>query len=88
MNIVFDENALEDYSNWSVVNKNVFRKIRDLLRDIKRNPYDGIGKPEPLKYELSGFWSRRIDEKNRLVYQINDNNDIIVISCKGHYNEK
>jgi len=83
-NILFTETAWEDYCYWQNQDKKTLKKINQLLNDIKRHNFTGIGKPEPLKNELSGFWSRRIDEKNRIVYKIE--NDIIqIIQCKGHY---
>jgi len=83
-NILFTETAWEDYCYWQNQDKKTLKKINQLLNDIKRHNFTGIGKPEPLKNELSGFWSRRIDGKNRIVYKIE--NDIIqIIQCKGHY---
>ena len=83
-NILFTETAWEDYCYWQNQDKKTIKKINQLLPDIKRHNFTGIGKPEPLKNELSGFWSRRIDGKNRIVYKIE--NDIIqIIQCKGHY---
>lgn len=81
--IWFDE-AWEDYTYWQTQDKKTLKRINNLLKDIERSNFDGIGKPEPLQGELSGFWSRRIDSVNRLVYRIND---IVleIISCKGHY---
>ena len=82
--ILFTETAWEDYCYWQNQDKKTLKKINQLLNDIKRHNFTGIGKPEPLKNELSGFWSRRIDGKNRIVYKIE--NDIIqIIQCKGHY---
>ena len=82
--IWFDE-AWEDYIYWQNQDKNTIRRINSLIKDIERNKFHGIGKPEPLKGDLNGFWSRRIDDTNRLVYRIN--NDILeIVSCKGHYN--
>ena len=75
-NILFTETAWEDYCYWQNQDKKTLKKINQLLNDIKRHNFTGIGKPEPLKNELSGFWSRRIDEKNRIVYKIE--NDIIL----------
>ena len=83
-NILFTETAWEDYCYWQSQDKKTLKKINQLLNDIKRNSFSGIGKPEPLKNELSGFWSRRIDEKNRIVYKI-ENDVIQIIQCKGHY---
>ncbi len=82
--IWFDE-AWEDYIYWQNQDKKTIRRINSLIKDIERNKFHGIGKPEPLKGDLNGFWSRRIDDTNRLVYRIN--NDILeIVSCKGHYN--
>ena len=83
-NILFTETAWEDYCYWQNQDKKTLKKINQLLNDIKRNNFTGIGKPEPLKNELSGFWSRRIDEKNRIVYTV-ENGIIQIIQCKGHY---
>ena len=79
----FDE-AWEDYLYWQIQDKKIIKRINLLIKDIVRNYYDGIGKPEPLKGNLSGWWSRRIDDTNRLVYRIN-NNILEIISCKTHY---
>ena len=82
--IWFDE-AWEDYIYWQNQDKKTIRRINSLIKDIERNKFHGIGKPEPLKGDLNGFWSRRIDDTNRLVYRIN--NDVLeIVSCKGHYN--
>jgi len=84
--IWFDE-AWEDYLYWQTQDKKTLKRINKLIQDIERNGYNGIGKPEPLKNEFSGFWSRRIDDTNRLVYRIK--NDVLeILSCKGHYNDK
>lgn len=83
-NISFTNNAWEEYCYWQIQDKKTLKKINILLLDIQRNNFEGIGKPEPLKDTLSGYWSRRIDEVNRLVYRIN-NNQIEIIQCKGHY---
>lgn len=79
----FDE-AWEDYLYWQIRDKKIIKRINLLIKDIERNYYDGIRKPEPLKENLSGWWSRRIDDTNRLVYRIN-NNILEIISCKTHY---
>lgn len=81
--IWFDE-AWEDYTYWQTQDKKTLKKINTLIKDIERNPFNGIGKPEPLKQDLSGFWSRRIDDTNRIVYRIKDGL-LEIISCKGHY---
>ena len=83
--IQWDFDAWEEYCDWQRVNKAALKKINQLIRDILRDPFDGLGKPEPLKEDLSGFWSRRIDDTNRLVYRIN-NGVIEILSCRGHYN--
>ncbi len=84
MLIAFTENAWEDYVYWQVTDKKILKKINKLIKEIKRSPFDGIGKPEPLKYDLAGFWSRRIDPEHRLVYQAEEN-EVIIISCRFHY---
>lgn len=82
--IQWDFDAWEDYLYWQSADKKNLRRINQLLKDICRTPFDGIGKPEALKENLSGFWSRRIDDTHRLVYAVEKDN-IIVISCRGHY---
>lgn len=84
MLITFTQNAWEDYIYWQSVDKKLVKKINELLKDIKRNPFDGIGKPEALKYDLVGYWSRRIDHEHRLVYQVKDES-ILVYACRFHY---
>lgn len=81
----FDE-AWDDYLYWQSQDKKTLKRIHLLIKDIERNTFGGIGKPEPLKGELSGFWSRRIDETNRLIYRI-QNNTLEILSCRGHYND-
>lgn len=83
--IWFDE-AWDDYLYWLSQDKKTLKRINSLLKDIERGNFDGIGKPEPLKGDLSGFWSRRIDDANRLVYRIADG-ALEILSCKGHYND-
>ena len=79
------DEAWKDYLYWQTQDKKTLKRINKLIEDIKReNPLEGIGKPEPLKENLTGFWSRRIDETNRLVYAV-DENFITVISCRYHY---
>ena len=82
--IQWDFDAWEEYCDWQRVNKAALKKINQLIRDILRDPFDGLGKPEPLKEDLSGFWSRRIDEENRLIYAV-EQYAVVLISCKGHY---
>lgn len=87
MNKKFSEQAWEDYLYWQTQDKKTLKKINSLIKDIDRNGYEGIGKPEPLGENLSGFWSRRIDDKNRLVYRITDN-AIEIAQCRTHYGDK
>lgn len=84
MKISFLPNAWDDYQDWIKHDKRILKKINQLLEDIQRDPYDGIGKPEPLKHELSGAWSRRITDEHRLVYTL-DKYEINIVSCKLHY---
>ena len=78
--------AWDDYLYWQQQDKKTLRKINDLVRDIERNGIrEGIGKPEPLKDDLQGFWSRRIDDKNRLVYNQSPDGSLCIIACRGHY---
>ena len=84
MTTSFTEEAWEDYEYWINTDKKMVRKINTILKDIKQSPFSGIGKPEPLRYELQGFWSRRINLEHRLVYKI-ENDDILILSCRFHY---
>lgn len=83
-NLSFTTKAWEEYCYWQIQDKKTLKRINLLLADIQRNGFEGLGKPEPLKDNLSGYWSRRIDDVNRLVYKIN-NDQIEIIQCKGHY---
>ena len=78
------DDAWDDYLYWQTQDKKTLKRINKLINDVKRSPFEGIGKPEPLKENLSGFWSRRIDDTNRLVYVVDDK-AITVISCRYHY---
>lgn len=82
--IQWDFDAWEDYLYWQGQDKKTLKRINQLVKDIRRNPFEGLGKPEPLKGNLTGFWSRRIDEKHRIVYAVEDST-VIIISCRGHY---
>ena len=81
---VWSDHAWEDYLYWQTQDKKILKRINQIIKDIDRNGNEGIGKPEPLKYELQGFWSRRIDDEHRLVYRIEDNK-IEILSCRLHY---
>ena len=86
MRIVFTENSWEDYNSWLTEDRKMLKKINELVKDIQRTPFVGKGKPEPLKYDLAGFWSRRIDREHRLVYNV-ENQEILIYSCKYHYDK-
>ena len=83
----WDDEAWEDYLYWQSQDKKTLKRINQLLKDRDRNGYSGIGKPEPLKNDLSGYWSRRIDEVNRLVYKINGDT-VYILQCRSHYKDK
>ncbi len=82
--ITFEESAFQDFIEWAAINKKLYQRIVDLIMDILRQPFSGIGKPEPLKHDLKGYWSRRINDEHRLVYKVNDE-AVIIVSCKYHY---
>jgi toxin YoeB len=84
MRLLWENRAWDDYLYWQKQDKKTLKRINTLIKDIQRNPFDGIGKPEALKENLSGLWSRRIDDENRIVYYENEG-IIYVISCRGHY---
>ena len=86
MRITFSKNAWEDYVSWQKDNKMILKKIKELIKDIQRTPFIGQGKPEPLKYDLSGFWSRRIDREHRLFYKYIDR-ELFIYSCRFHYDK-
>jgi len=87
MRIIFSKNAWEDYVSWQTEDKKTLRKINSLIKEILRTPYEGTGKPEPLKFDLAGLWSRRIDLEHRFVYKIEDN-DLLIYACRFHYDKK
>lgn len=87
MKLLWEDRAWDDYLYWQTQDKKTLKRINALVADIQRNTFDGIGKPEPLKGNLSGFWSRRIDDANRIVYCEKDGM-IYIISCRGHYSDK
>lgn len=84
MNNVFSGEAWEDYRYWVENDGKTLRKVNELLRDIERNGNAGVGKPEPLKHDLEGFWSRRINQEHRLIYCIQDD-QILIAKCRKHY---
>jgi toxin YoeB len=91
MNVEFTSNAGEDFSYWIQYDKEIVAKIRELIKAIRQDPYHGIGKPEPLKFDLKGFWSRRSNGEHRLVYTMEGtkgkNYKCIVIQCRYHYDD-
>lgn len=84
MKYVFVDESWEDYLYWQKIDKKKIKKINDLLKDISRTPFEGIGKPEPLKHKYAGFWSRRIDDEHRLIYRFQDD-EIQIVKCRHHY---
>ncbi len=84
MRYVFVDESWEDYLYWQITDKKKLKKINELLKDIGRNPSEGLGKPEPLKHKYSGFWSRRIDDEHRLIYKY-ENDEIQIAKCRFHY---
>ena len=84
MRFVFVDESWEDYLYWQKTDKKMLQKINNLLKDIARNPFSGIGKPEALKHKYRGFWSRRIDAEHRLIYKVEEN-EILIAKCRFHY---
>jgi len=84
MKLIFSENAWDDYLYWQKTDKKTLKRINQLISDIQRSPFEGIGKPEPLKHALSGYWSRRIDGEHRLVYRT-DNDSVFIAQLRYHY---
>lgn len=88
MNLVWDEDAWDDYLYWQQTDKKLLKRINDLIKDIKRSPFHGIGKPEALRFDLAGKWSRRINDEHRIVYEVNEKifkNSIVIYQCKYYY---
>ena len=83
-NIVFTPAAFEQYNSWLTIDKTMYNRLNKLIIETARSPFEGTGKPEALKHDLKGYWSRRINDEHRLVYRV-DNNYIIIIACKLHY---
>jgi toxin YoeB len=84
MRIIFSSKAWEDYVHWQQADKKILKRINDLIKAISREPFEGIGKPEPLRHGLSGYWSRRINDEHRLVYKV-DGEDLLIAMCRYHY---
>jgi toxin YoeB len=84
MNLTFADDAWEDYLYWQKQDKKILKRINTLIKDIQREPFTGIGDPEPLKYNWSGYWSRRITKEHRIVYKIKDNT-MLIAQCRYHY---
>lgn len=91
MDILFTKNAWEDFEYWIENDIDIVQKIKALLKSIKQNPFKGLGKPEPLKYGLKGFWSRRITQEHRLVYKVTGKKGLdqkcLIIQCRFHYDD-
>ncbi len=86
MRILWEDRAWNDYLYWQTQDRKTLKRVNAIIKDIERSPFDGIGKPEPLKHNLSGLWSRRIDDKNRIVYFEQDG-IIHIIACRNHYDD-
>ncbi|MCP4331731.1 MAG: Txe/YoeB family addiction module toxin [Gammaproteobacteria bacterium] len=84
MKLIFAEKAWKDYLYWQKTDKKILRRINALIKDIKREPFEGIGKPEPLKHALSGYWSRRINEEHRIIYKVYDDS-LLIAQLRYHY---
>ena len=84
MKLIFSEHAWDDYLYWQRTDKKIAKRINEIIKNIKRNKYEGIGKPEPLKHNLSGYWSRRIDSAHRIVYKI-EGDSIFIAQLRYHY---
>ena len=84
MKLIFAENAWDDYLYWQKTDKTILKRVNALIKDITREPFEGIGKPEPLKHALSGYWSRRINDEHRIVYKIQDNS-LLIAQLRYHY---
>lgn len=82
--VIFKGSSFTEFNELQVINPKICKKIADLIEEIRKNPFAGKGKPEPLKYNLSGYWSRRITDEHRLVYTVSEN-EVQIISCKYHY---
>ena len=86
MKYIFVDESWEDYLYWQKTDKKILAKINELIKDISRTPFTGIGKPEALKHDYKGFWSRRINDEHRLIYQVKDD-EILIAKCRFHYDD-
>lgn len=84
MDVLFTKEAWDDYQYWFSTNKNILKKINQLIKECLRVPYEGLGKPEPLKFHMAGYWSRRINHEHRLVYKVQEDH-LILLQCRYHY---
>lgn len=84
MKFIFVDESWEDYQYWLKTDKRILARINDLIKDISRTPFSGLGKPEPLKYKYKGFWSRRISDEHRLIYQVKGD-ELFIVKCRYHY---
>ena len=84
MNLIFSDNAWDDYLYWQKTDVKMVKRINALIKNVQRAPFEGIGKPEPLKHALSGYWSRRINDEHRMTYKI-DNDSILIAQLRYHY---
>lgn len=84
MKLVFAEKAWEDYLYWQKTDKKILKRVNALIKDLSRDPFEGIGKPEPLKHALSGYWSRRINDEHRIVYKVQDDS-LLIAQLRYHY---
>ena len=84
MRLIFAEKAWEDYLHWQKTDKKILQRINTLIKEIKRDPFEGVGKPEPLKHALSGYWSRRINDEHRIVYKVHGNS-LLIAQLRYHY---
>lgn len=82
--VAFHQSAFDEYSDWATQDRKLFERLRRIIGETAKTPFEGIGNPEPLKHELKGYWSRRINDEHRLVYKVTDE-QIIIVSCRYHY---
>jgi toxin YoeB len=86
MKKIFSDQAWEDYLYWQIQDRNIIKRINALVKDAERSPYEGIGKPEPLKHSLAGYWSRRINDEHRMVYKV-ENDSLLLAQLRYHYEQ-